>query len=505
MSLQINNRSSFSYYKKFLNYSIDKQYSELVNRPPEFWEKMGKEKAIDTAKAASNSIPAYKDFLISANITNSITAETFNTLPLMSKDNYLTKYPLKNVNWGGSLNNQNVISVSSGSTGNPFFWPRDALLEKEVDSAYELLLSKVFEIDKYSTLLIIGYSMGMYVAGPFTFSSILRVAQKGYPLTIVTPGIEIKDIIRVVSHLAAQFDQIIIAGYPPFVKDVLDAGDRASIPWKQYKVRYIFGAESFTEKWRNHVLSRTRTGDDLSATSNTYGSADSAILGMESELSIFIRREASENKELRQLLFRNERLPALFQFNPLFKYFEQIENNSLIFTSSAGLPLIRYKIGDTGGVIKYNDAIKMLRALGISIPARLIKHSYKLPFVYLYDRADFTVHLYGVNIYIENVKAALDLSPLANHFTGKFMMTTTTKRNFDQVLTIYLELNQDTKASSSLKKLAEKYICEVLKEKNSEFCRLHDGVGRKASPKVKLIEHGNKKYFSVGVKQKWKT
>lgn len=507
MDIGLVRKHAFNYYNRFLLLDTDQQAKELVGKSPDFWEKMGREKAMEVFSRASNNVTAYRDFLKNGSISveEIIKAGNFSSIPVVSKQNYLNLYPLDQLCWNDTLNNQHVISVSSGSTGEPFFWPRDYQQEKEVDTYYELLLKHGFEIDKYKTLLVVGYSMGMYVAGPFTYGSCLRIANKGYPLTIVTPGIELKDVIKVISHLAPRFDQLVIAGYPPFVKDILDAGDQANIHWKELRMRFIFGAESFSEKWRDHILDRVRSDDKLCHSSNTYGSADSAILGMETPLSIFVRREAENNKDFRAMLFGNERIPALFQYNPLFKYFESLEDGSLVFTASTGLPLIRYKIGDTGGVISYQRMLECLSAVKVEIPESVRKNSYKIPFVYLYDRADFTVHLYGVNIYIENIKSALDTAVMANHFTGKFTMTTVTKGNFDQALLIYLEMNPDTKQSLLLRKLAEKNICEALKLRNSEYSRLYKAVGKKALPKVRLVKHQDKKYFSTGTKQRWKS
>jgi len=50
------------------------------------------------------------------------------------------------------------------------------------------------------------------------------LAQKGYPLTLVTPGNHKAKIFRVVEALGAHFDQVVLAGYPPFLKEVVDSG-----------------------------------------------------------------------------------------------------------------------------------------------------------------------------------------------------------------------------------------------------------------------------------------
>lgn len=501
------------YYNEFFNWDVSVFSKLLSEKEAYFFEKEGEKRALKLFKEASEKIPAYK-ILLRKNKINPKKIKTINDfrlLPIIDKKNYLRKYPLPSLYCKNKFFNLELISVSSGSTGKPFFWPRELYLEFETTYLHELFLKNFFEIDKFPTLLIIGYSMGMYVAGVFTLNACLRLAQKGYPLTIITPGINKDEILRVVKELSPQYSQIILAGYPPFIKDLIDTGREYGINWRKIKVKFIFGAEGFSEEWRNYIFENTGAKNILKDSMNTYGSADAAILGHETPLSILIRRLASKNRKLNQALFNDLRIPSLHQYYPFLKFFETTEKGNLIFTTRGGLPLIRYNIGDQGGIISFNQMMEVLNRHGYSltwIKRELRKYDaehlfWKLPFVYLFGRADFTTTLYGVKIYPENIKTALESKVLKNICSGKFIMSTRYKKNQDQYLFINIELLKGVKPSQMLKKRIKNIIIRTLRGINLEYNRLFEAIGRKAIPELKLSIYGKSKKFLPGIKQEW--
>jgi phenylacetate-CoA ligase len=184
-------------------------------------------------------VPAYRDFLSKNNIDPATiqTIKDFQTIPLIDKKNYLTQYPLADLCWDGTLADSRIISVSSGSTGIPFFWPRGKAQDVEGGWMHEQLYRKAFEVDKYSTLVVVCFSMGTWIAGSFTTSSTLEVAGNGLNLNIITPGIERDEAVKVIKALAPNYEQVIICGYPPFLKDVIDHGRIAGIDWGNQRTR----------------------------------------------------------------------------------------------------------------------------------------------------------------------------------------------------------------------------------------------------------------------------
>jgi phenylacetate-CoA ligase len=506
-------KSSKEYYKEFFNWNVSNFSKFLAKTKPDFLEKEGEKRALKLFKEVSQKIPAYKDFLKKHKINPKRikTIKDFKKLPITTKKNYLKKYPLSSLFYKNKFSTLDLISVSSGSTGKPFFWPRESYLEFETTYLHELFLKNFFEIDKLSTLLIIGYSMGIYVAGVFTLNACLRLAQKGYPLTVISPGINKNEILRIIKELGNKYSQIILTGYPPFVKDIIDLGEEYKINWKKIKMKFIFGAEGFSENWRNYILKKVGSKNPLKDSMNTYGSADAAILGHETPLTILIRRLASKNKKLNQALFNDSRLPSLHQYYPFLKFFEVNEKGELIFTTQGGLPLIRYNIGDQGGIISFFQMMRILAQYGYSqswIKQTLKKYKanhllWKLPFVYLFGRADFTVSLYGVKIYPENIKSALESKFLNNICSGKFIMSTEYRKNQDQYLSINIELLKGIKPTKKLLEKITRVLVNKLRKVNLEYNRLFEAIGPKAIPQITLSMYGESKYFLPRVKQKW--
>src|SRR5512138_1481788 len=94
---------------------------------------------------------------------------------------------------------------------------------------------------------------GSWVGGMYTTSCLRWVAAKQYPLLIVTPGNKIDEILRVVRRLSPDFEQTVLFGYPPFLKEVVDAGRGEKIDWSKFNVRLVTAGEAFSEAWRDLV------------------------------------------------------------------------------------------------------------------------------------------------------------------------------------------------------------------------------------------------------------
>ena len=152
-------------------------------------------------------------------------------------------------------------------------------------------------------------------------------------------------------------------------------------------------------------------------------------------------------------LFTGDRIPSLFQYDPLHRFFEtnpadgtlalttmpavarrpldwnskSISNTGSDLISNPGakpggmaeegdlgereveegcgrlaLPSLRYAIGDVGGTMSFDAFLSYLRSKGFDAdPAALPPHR-RLPFVWVFGRAHWTVSLYGANVFVEN-------------------------------------------------------------------------------------------------------
>ena len=114
--------------------------------------------------------------------------------------------------------------MSSGSSGTPTIWPRSLADELHVTQRFEQVF-RTFGADRRSTLAVVCFPLGTWVGGLFTTACVRHLAAKGFPITTVAPGNNKAEILRVIPELAPHFEQVVLLGYPPFVKDVIDSGN----------------------------------------------------------------------------------------------------------------------------------------------------------------------------------------------------------------------------------------------------------------------------------------
>jgi phenylacetate-CoA ligase len=296
----------------------------------------------------------------------------------------------------------------------------------------------------------------------------------------------------------------VICGYPPFIKDIIDHGKVAGIEWDKQRTRLLFAGEAFSEEWRSYVLELAGIKDPLAGSLNIFGSADAAMLGHETPVSVAVRRLYNKLPGKAEKLFGHPVLPSLAQYYPDKRYFEAVDGE-LVFSAYAGIPLTRYNIHDTGGILTYEEAVA---PLGGKLGAELVRSEvgdvrWELPFVYLNGRKDFTATIYAVNIYPENIRAALVDPDIRTWVTGKFVMQTKYYDNGDQFLELDIEMADGVKSSLAREKTAETAVVETLQGMNAEFKKLRTAIGKKADPVIRLVHFGEGAHFAPGVKHRW--
>jgi phenylacetate-CoA ligase len=329
------------------------------------------------------------------------------------------------------------------------------------------------------------------------------LAQKGYPLTLVTPGNNRVEILRVVRALGPLFDQVVLFGYPPFLKDVVDAGRAEGLDWSAFPMRLVTAGEVFSEEWRSLVSARLGGIDPCQHTASLYGTADAGVLANETPLSIRIRRFLAENPRAASALFGEARLPTLCQYDPLHRYFETYQGEELVFSGDGSLPLIRYRILDRGGVIPFASMCGYLRDLGfdpLSGPAAPSKVR-RLPFVYVFGRSGFALSFYGANVYPENVSVGIEQPEFSESLSGKFVMELCRGGDENVELQVSVELLPGKVASSSLSDAVGRSVRRELERLNSEF--LSYVPPERRSPRIVLLPCADPGYFPVGVKHRY--
>ena len=490
----------------------DVTLQKLYHKPESYWITRGHKATLLLFQQMATRVPAYKDFLRQHRIDYKKVKNIADlaVVPSVDKDNYLRQYPLSDLCWDGQLKQEQwVFSTTSGSTGEPFYFPRTSDQDLQYALTAEAYLQNNFDIQSKSTLYINGFAMGAWIGGLFTYQALKHVAERGdYKLSIISPGIFKKEIIKAVRRLGPQFDQIIIGGYPPMIKDMIDESLLEGINWKEYNVGFVFSAEGFSEEFRDYIADRTGIQNPYLGTLNHYGTVDLGTMAHETPEAILIRRLANHEPKLKSALFPEpHRLPTFAQYLPELFYFEEI-NHTLYASAHSGIPLVRYNLKDYGGVISHQEIDSMLQNYQGEITKvereyNLQRKKWNLPFVYVYERQDFVVKLYGANIYPESIRKVLQKSSFQQHVTGKCTLLGKYDADNNQYLEVNIELKSGSKSSRQLKEDLSTAIIKQLLKENSEYTILHKEIPGRLVPAISLWSYEHPEHFSPNGKQKW--
>ena len=462
------------------------------------------------------NVPAYKAFLTQNQINpdNIQTLEDFQKLPPLTKQNYLKCYSLADFCRNGKIANCDMIAASSGSTGKPTFWLRFFTDELAIATRFEQIFYDSFFADTKPTLAVICFALGTWVGGMFTTNCCRYLSSKGYPVTVISPGTNKTEILRVLEELSPNFEQTVLLGYPPFLKDVIDTGIARGMDLKPHNIKFVMAGEVFSEEWRNLVGERVGSQNPCYDFASLYGTADAGVLGNETPLSICIRQFLSQNPDAARNLFGESRLPTLVQYDPINRLFEVITNSpdsnkqgiergTLLFSGDNGIPLIRYNILDNGGIITYDAMLQFLSEWGFN-PLEALSNQRgirNLPFVFVFGRSNFTISYFGANIYPENIKVGLEQPVISDWVTGKFVMQILEDADKNSFLSVVVELAPNVEASEEKKQAVANSILAQLKRLNSEFANYVPAEYQ--TPQVRLLPMGEPEYFPQGVKHRY--
>lgn len=452
------------------------------------------------------TVPAYADLLAEHGVEPGRvrTAEDWAALPLVTKDAYIRRFPLARRCRGGDLSRSDLVAVSSGSTGEPTLWPRFLSDELPVARRFEQVFHDSFEADRRRTLAVVCFPLGTWVGGMFTVACLRHLAVKGYPITTVTPGNQKPEILRVVRALAPDFEQTVLLGYPPFLKDVLDGGIAEGLPWRAFRPKLVLAGEVVSEEWRALMGERAGLTRPLHDSASLYGTADAGVLGTETPLTVCVRRFLAARPDAARALFGEARLPTLVQYDPSSRWLEAREGK-IVLSADGGAPLVRYDIDDRGGVLPYPELVARVRDLGLDAEAEVRRQGERgvrpLPFAYVFGRAHLAVSFYGANVFPEMVSVALEQPETREFVTGKFVMEVEEDLARDRRLHLAVELAPGAVASEERAAAVTDAVVAALLRLSSEFAKYVPLERRR--PKVTLRPAGDPAWFPAGVKHRY--
>jgi phenylacetate-CoA ligase len=378
--------------------------------PPRFLESIGRLRARAAFYRAVRRVPAYAKFLTDNEWHAGEPPET-------DKESYIRRYTTEERCVGGMLpDSQVAIDESSGSTGTPYNWVRTEKERHQSHIFISYFAKYCYGTDPYVT--INAFSMGAWATG---VNMGVAMGQNGM---VKCTGPDIGKILQTMRFFGPRY-RYLIAGYPPFLKHLLDTAEAEGFSFDRYELRALVGGEGMSEGLRDYLLRRFKT------VFSGFGATDLEIgIAGETPLAVAIRRICRERTDIREKLFGvDSRLPMLFQYNPLMHYVEVNDNRELVFTITRGSllsPRIRYNVHDEGGVARYDEIVKILAEAGVDVDA--LKKSVgsgglRLPFFWIYGRRDYTISVMGANIYPEDLEQCLYAEPELAKITHSFCLS----------------------------------------------------------------------------------
>lgn len=139
-------QKNFTFFKTPV--SIERELHDLKTKPASYWEKKGEKLAMDLFHYVYATVPAYKKWLKKHKVDGSKikTSADFKTLPLVDKTGYLRGSVYEELFPNRDLTLATTVSATSGSTGEPFYFPRGEAHDDQYRYAAEIFSKNQFAI-----------------------------------------------------------------------------------------------------------------------------------------------------------------------------------------------------------------------------------------------------------------------------------------------------------------------------------------------------------------------
>jgi phenylacetate-CoA ligase len=377
---------------------------------------------------AKDHCPAYHAFLETENYSNRGRWRLAD-LPITTKENYVKKYSIVDRCYYGKLPAMGVvIDESSGSSGVPNNWVRSAEEREDVKRILQLNYQLIYRDS--GCILLNCFALGPWATGMNVSMSLVDV---GILKSIGPEQKKLENTLEIFGHDY----RYLVFGYPPFIKSFVDT---TQLDLKQYRMDLIVGGEGISEPLRAHLLQYFQT------VISSYGASDLEInIGVETELTINLRRLCMKDRGLSQTLFGREVPPMIFQYNTLDYIVETTPEGELIFTigrQTSAAPKIRYNLHDLGGTMTHEQLAKNLAAKDIDISTLAIPQSH-FPLLFVFGRSDLTVPFYGAKVYPTDIEEIINADPNLVKQINSFQIASYEDEAIDRRLKVRLEKVSD--------------------------------------------------------------
>lgn len=442
--------------------------------------------ALKLFQTSAKKIPAYQAFLKAKNVDpKMVRAETDFTqcVPITHKSNYILKYP--EAQRLSTQDQWRPLYASSGSSGTPTFWHLGKRSAEYGFSVHENLFRHGFGIlPSEPTLLVVCFGMGIWIAGTFTAQAGFYLAEKGWRVATITPGLDEAALAAVITKFAPTYKHIVLAGFPSYIARMVRE-HKNTFKSSRAHVHILLAAEAISEAFRDTLLQdlgSPRQSDVLSV----YGSADAGAMGFETPFTLDLVRRSLRDKTLHEQLFgaHTSQTPALYQYDSRFIYFENIGPEFALTTESAS-PLIRYNIHDVGEVISSKQLTLFAKSVGLNIAAPYNR----MPAVTYRSRTDVALLYHAINLTASQLSSWF-LPQYYEVLHGYFAYTQKTTSGLGERLTMRIATKKRLTHGTQTK--LKNAITSALLASSTELRKIHHAFGKRALPTILFVDHPGK-------------
>ena len=430
-------------------------------------------RAAAVARAAWRDVPAYRALLAEHGERPDM---RFEDLPVMDKPSYIHRYPLAATCRGGVLPmHGGVLDESSGASGTANNWVRGPAERKITQRMIRYAARATFGDRDF--VVLNAFALGPWATG-MTVS--MALAER-YLVKSIGP-----DIAKIVAtlRLLGPSRPYLIAGYPPFLKLLVDT---AELDWSRYEIYAVCGGEGMSEPLRAALDRR------FVKTISSFGASDLEInIAAENDYTIALRRALIEHPALGLDLFgAHGSLPMVFQYDPLDYYLESDADQNLLVTVNrltTVSPRIRYNLRDRARILARSQIDRVLDDHGVHLALPDGARRLPLPVLFHWGRQDHAVGFYGCKLTPEDLQhAALRVPALAPH-VAELALHPFEDAGANRRLELWVEL----RAGSSLvaTPALETELLARLAEVNQDFRESIRMVPADRSPTLRLFPHG---------------
>jgi len=399
---------------------------------------------------AKRTCPAYRDFLVQEHYDEK-RKWSFANVPIMTKENYVKKYSLEDRCYGGKIPAPGtVIDESSGSSGVPNNWVRNEYERDDVKRILQLNYEIIYNDD--DCILLNCFALGPWATGMNVSMSLVDVG------ILKSIGPDAKKLENTLTLFGPKY-RYLIFGYPPFLKSWLDT---TTLDLSSYKMNAVVGGEGMSEGLRGFLLKYFNT------VVSSYGASDLEInIGVETELTIALRRLCFENRGLSEKLFGRETPPMLFQYNAADYVIETSPDGELLFSIlrlDGAAPKIRYNLKDLGGVYSYKELNTSLKENDIAVDDLAKRHG-AFPILFIHGRGDLSVPFYGAKVFPTDIEEIINAHPALLGRINSLQIKTIEDAELKRSLLIHLEKvkteKDDLPSADELQNIVFSELCRV--------------------------------------------